>query len=831
MPSHQRIVFADPVAFRYLERGNDVTVLADQQELREYECYLVEQWACSRSHPTFIIATYTGDASNSIKVGVLGVPSDEAAWSPRLKLYMRSLTKYHTRARETPLGSLMVTNLSGFPSSLTVIPVPDGDPHKHREDFFVNENLKRLGCSGRVGLTLTKPSPSTIAKFYQLYKASDKVPLYQAVIELVKLCQVALMFFGKLDADYADGLLCDFTERAINDWWNEFGTEYYNIEPHDGILGPTTVAALLGMLLGAQNRLGEFGAPIGKDVFDVEKTMRAIAYFQKYQNLTKSRRLDRHTLERLHRVTAKDASGSGGWKVGRAVKSTVAELSGKGGEMIMDAFGGRDKAGIADVETVDIDQLVQLVHGERLKWLWQGKLRKAATNSKMFDRLPGQEPLVFQKNEKGELQWSAKKGQDAQDLPPLEREDSRLEAFEPDEIDAMERGRLQKKHHHKRTISKTGAGIGRIKDRVGGLRGHGYKHSRDGLESGSTLFSNGSGDLTTPRHELSRQPTLAMGNMAGETIPEHAADDSAAGGPDSQSDPAFTRVLTETPVESQSHLIPDGSTTGLRPLPSDTGGYPPRELVSQPPTVGSSVAGSTYHGVDLDDLFEQERGVDQKIGHYLRRTRSFSRYEELSSSRDEARYSRHLSFSIAESSILTFELPSSVPNENGPTDPKAQLALELASAEDARRAREELAWVEGTLIEWVKRKVEAIHDLERLTQSDQQSLNELVYQRQDLCHVLEHESRELLEQERTTVLESIKDVEVFGAKLEYEINALRGKVEDVEDAVVEYERQVSYVESLVGDLEEQFKVKEGWGHWMVRVITGLGTAPEAVASN
>ncbi|KAF2454749.1 hypothetical protein BDY21DRAFT_102213 [Lineolata rhizophorae] len=376
----QRFVLTDPVAFRYLEEDPSVDVLARRETLRGYECYIVEQWACSRTHPTFVITTYTGDPTHSVKVGVLSVPTDGSAWSPRLRVYYKALSQYHARRKETPYGFLMITNLSGFPSSLSVVSVPDGDVKAHRELFVVNEDLKRLGCSGRVSLTLTPPSGATQAKFHQLYRTSDKIALNAAVVELVKLCQVALSLFDKLDALYADGLLCDITEKAITDWWVEIGTDYYNMEPHDGILGPTTVAALLGLLIGARNRLNAYGAPVAKDVFDVEATKRGIAYFQKSQRLAKTRRLDRTTLDRLQRATAKAAAGEGQWSsmMPRAVKSTVAELSGKGGEMVMEMMNaGRDKAGIADVETVDIERFAQLVYGERMKWLWAGKPRKS----------------------------------------------------------------------------------------------------------------------------------------------------------------------------------------------------------------------------------------------------------------------------------------------------------------------------------------------------------------------------------------------------------------------------------------------------------------------
>ena len=109
-----------------------------------------------------------------------------------------------------------------------------------------------------------------------------------------------------------------------------------------------------------------------KDPFEIEGMKRGISHFQKSQRLERTRRLDRHTLDRLHRTSAKAANAEG-WSVPRAVKSTVAELSGKGGEMLAEAVGRRDKAGIADVETSYIDRFEQLVYGQRCKWLWLGK--------------------------------------------------------------------------------------------------------------------------------------------------------------------------------------------------------------------------------------------------------------------------------------------------------------------------------------------------------------------------------------------------------------------------------------------------------------------------
>jgi hypothetical protein len=187
--------------------------------LRGYDLYIVEQWACSRQPPTLVIATYTGDEKDSIVVGVLAVSADESQWSEQVRLYLKKTEQNHARPKNTELGELMITNLSNFSSSLTVIAVPEGDLRKYRHLFVVNEDLKRLGCSGRSGLTLTEPTEAAQSKFQQLYRISDRVPFNQAVTELIKLCQVALFMFDKLEQPYIDGLLCDVTERAINNWW------------------------------------------------------------------------------------------------------------------------------------------------------------------------------------------------------------------------------------------------------------------------------------------------------------------------------------------------------------------------------------------------------------------------------------------------------------------------------------------------------------------------------------------------------------------------------------------------------------------------------------
>ncbi|KAF2476006.1 uncharacterized protein BDR25DRAFT_253638 [Lindgomyces ingoldianus] len=826
LTGHQRFVLTDHVAFRYLEEDPSTTVLARRQKLEGYEIYLVEQWACSRAHPTFIITTYTGDPKDSVFANVLSVPTDESAWSPQLRIYFKALNNFHARRRETNLGTLMITNLSAFPSSLTVIPVPEGDVKRYRELFFVNENLKRLGCSGRLGIKLAQPSNATQAKFHQLYRTSDIIPLNSSVIELVKLCQVALVLFGKLEPEYADGLLCDVTEKAINDWWLEFGAEYYTVEPHDGILGPTTVAALLGMLMGARNRLSAYGAPVAKDVFDIENTKRGIAYFQKTQRIQKTRRLDRQTLEALRRATAKAASGEG-WAMPRALKSTVAELGGKGGEMMMGMVGARDKAGIADVETVDIDRFIELVQGERSKWLWYGKPRKTATGD-MFSRLPGEGSLTPSAEEHSHT-GSLLKRESTHDGHGLTKRDTASEGRTSDVFgtsEAVEKDPNSKRAAIKRATGKieSGSGFGRIKDVVG-RRGHQPKLSKH--ENGRISFQRAKSDNEFSG-SLANDPLATQKQNHGDHLSENISVMSPRKSTRDEYEATFTKTLTQTPRASASTLV----INKLQPQNKgkvDLGAFsrptePSEDELSKPPTVENSIAGSIYRGEGLETILPADSAQD--ITPLLRRTTSA---EQLSpyhaENRNENWWPRHLSFSIAEESILTWPPASLAPPEPEPFDAQAALTRQAFLSSDARRLGENLATLKTIDASWVSARLTAVQDLDENADQDITGLEDMYYPWLEEYQSLREDAHEIISRERVQLQDAVRDLETMGAKLEYEINTLRSKVDDIEDGIAEFERQVEFVEEKVRELEDVVGQREGWIHWGFRMLTGIGRPP------
>ncbi|KJZ77379.1 hypothetical protein HIM_03103 [Hirsutella minnesotensis 3608] len=818
----RNIVFPDPVAFRFLEEDSCVRVVERRSTLRGYELYLVEQWACSRQSPTLVIAIYTGDFSHSIDVGVLSVPEDRALWSAKLRVYLKAAHQHHARPKETKLGELLVTNLSSFPSALTVIPVPEGDVRKHRQLFIVNENLKRLGCSGRSGLTLTHPTEATQAKFQQLYRTSDRIPFLQSVTELIKLCQVALYMFEKLDYEYIDGLLCDVTETAIGDWWTEIGAEHYNFEPTDGILGPSTVAALLGMLMGARNRLHWYGAPVSKDVFDIDNTKRGVAYFQKQQKLDKTRRLDRQTVFRLHTATAKAASGEG-WGVQKAVKSTMTEIGGKRGEIVLDMVSGKDKGGLADIETVDIDVFASLAYGERPKWLWHGKPRRTPT-----DLAGNHEELGALLYKHDSINHIAKRTQSMpleDELDPRMREDgTAMYATMPagstaNVTDGHGEREASKKNVFKSVAGKMNdarSGLGRIKDAVGGSRrGHA---SRPSVSAKEDIWENGNAAASNAQNKaVASSPAIVTKASLMKTKQEEYIGAQ-------KRDPSDSLPRSSAELRDASPLSDFKSNEG----PAEDGLYS-HDLDSTLETIGAEARQdissqgplSARHAADNGDLEGPLLGEERIDSRRLACSRRHScgvyniAYE---SAMNENRWARRMSFGDAEQAVLTWTEIVDY------TDAVDDAESYLVRAEVAKRLGRLINHVTRDVEPWVEEKLKLVVSLDERYARDITELQGLYRQLSQACQRVKQNSDELLAAERISLARSVKEVETLFARLEYEIDSLAQKVNDVEDGVQTFERQVVDVEKRAEELKTQLET-ESWLHWFVRTLTGIGTGP------
>lgn len=765
-------------------------------------------------------------------VSVLSIPTNQEAWSPRLRIYLQAITKFHARKKETPLGTLMVTNLSGFPSALTVVPVPEGNIIKHRVDFVVNENLKRMGCSGRAGLQLSPPIDATQATFMRLYKTSDRVPIYSSVIELVKLCQVALIFYNKLAPEYADGLLCDVTEQAINDWWSDIGTEFFNADPTDGILGPTTVAALLGTLLGARNRLAAYGAPVAKDVFELTSTKRGISSFQKSQKLKRTRRFDRQTLDRLHKVTAKAVSGQG-WTVQRAVKSTVAELSGKGAHIMV--------GGIAEIETLDIDTFVQLAYGERCKWLWHGKPLKG-NDAELFNNGPAEDNMVFVKDEHGGYIWSSSRrdsGTDDNSRPGaidrmynLSSHGSQMN-LDPTMKDTAPRRTVLKSVTERMTDARTG--LGRIKEVVGktGLRGHYHKHSKDENPPSDGESTKETPSTTHPQHFWDKW-----------TPPQELTPAVVAEEPVYSVHPGRDGSITENSAEAQKK----NQSTALEKKALDTDADSVSSLDSEPRNLGPGVhtvnhvqnmrQKDRYSTQSLDSLNLAELPITSKIWPRMKEKRHFApesdqplilqRTKSLphlpvgtQNSSYEARWPRHLSFSAVVDAVAAGVDTASSDDVATRKSLDAALVVEDHLAICARHLATQIQALSACDGPWVEQSVEDVHDLDAQYGKDQETLSQMYHQKLEEYNGLRDVSEELVAEMTASLADTTKEIENLAAKLEYELTALQLKIKDVENGATEFERQVLEIESRAEELQEETRDRPSWLSWPWRIFAGV----------
>lgn len=701
----------------------------------------------------------------------------------------------------------------------------------------MNEDLKRLGCSGRVGLSLSQPAASTVVKFHQLYRTSDKNDIYKSVIELVKLCQSALTLFDKLEIDYADGLLCDVTERAINDWWVEMGSDHYNVEPHDGILGPTTVSGLLGMLMGARNRLHAMSAPVSKDPFDIVTMKKAISAFQKQQRLPRTRRLDRRTMNRLHKATQK-AADKVHWTMPRAVKSTVAELSGKGGDL-HDGLGRRDRAGIAEIETVDIERFVQLVYGDRCKWLWLGKPPKKHKTSDAADRASQDvqeapqfsKGLVFRSDEHGGFTWTAGRkgtvdGSEPQrrDMEHEQQGDSGAPALS-DEGEESDKDGQHPVFKRASTIKNDAkSGLSKVKDAVG-FRGHKSKPSIDDPAALSPIEQRGNKRPLLSRSRTSPVSSPSSLNLSSRDPSRQVSAKSAAeqssrlntalsGSASGLED--YSESLTEVSgpqVTSEQGLRGPKDAASSKTATNDTG-HQQHTRDNSSATSGTaelpSIAGSVYNGVDLSEVLPEKVETETDVPQLLRRTTSYSQFvtTELQP-HDEHAHPRQLSFSLAEDSVLSWD-----PLPEDEYDPFASLEAQLAEQEhianDAKRLRSVITALQTETAPWTQAELQKLFTILNQADRDQEALDHMYLPHLQTVRELQGHSGGLLREEKERLEDGVKEIEAFAAKLEYEVDALKSKVEDVTAAVKDYETGVMRIEERVTELEREAEVSDGW---------------------
>ena len=146
-------------------------------------------------------------------------------------------------------------------------------------------------------------------------------------------------------------------------------------------------------------------------------------------------------------------------------------------------------------------------------------------------------------------------------------------------------------------------------------------------------------------------------------------------------------------------------------------------------------------------------------------------------------------------------------------------------SEQMKNLYRKLALLSNTESSWVSTRLHEMEELEASADADLDTLDSIYYPRLDNYHNLREDTHTVVAKNRSQLLTSVRELSNMSDKLEYEISALRGKVEDVEDVLSEFERQVEYVESRTGELETTLGERESWAHWFWRLALGFGNKP------
>ncbi|KAG0233705.1 hypothetical protein BGW42_007291 [Actinomortierella wolfii] len=315
---------------------NDVIIVNADVILEGYQVYLVEQWVTERKREIDTAISFTGDPFHKIRAVAIRIDKP-GVQCKRLEEIFETLKADGARRKSTNFGDVFVTNLSLFTSSLNIVHVPDGDFDLYKHRFYLNLNLRRMGCSGRSALTLKSPSDAQREKFNQLYKISDSAEFEETVIRLVIIVQNCLYIFGLFNPHWIDGLLCTSTEYALDEFYDRFLMDQFQRPViRETKLEPNVLAGLLSKLSNIRSKLQHLVNNVPKDPFaEPEAFINSIKTYQTSFNPQ-------------------------GLKVHKVLKSKIEDFSGMPTVNL-------------EGETTDLEVFTKHIHSESLKMLWRGK--------------------------------------------------------------------------------------------------------------------------------------------------------------------------------------------------------------------------------------------------------------------------------------------------------------------------------------------------------------------------------------------------------------------------------------------------------------------------
>jgi hypothetical protein len=180
---------------------------------------------------------------------------------------------------------------------------------------------------------------------------------------------------------------------------------------------------------------------------------------------------------------------------------------------------------------------------------------------------------------------------------------------------------------------------------------------------------------------------------------------------------------------------------------------------------------------------------------------------------------RHLSFSNVEEVVLAWEPLGTQPTIKDTTSLEEAIVQEDMLASDARIFSTRILDLSEHTVPWVERQVDSVDGLNNILYERHEELNSVYLERFGDYQRLRERSSDLVTDEHSHLNDSVKRVELLGAKLDYELHVLESKVEDMEQGLGDFERHIVNVETRVKGLlqgEEEHGIS--WMTWLRRSI-------------
>jgi len=234
----------------------------------------------------------------------------------------------------------------------------------------------------------------------------------------------------------------------------------------------------------------------------------------------------------------------------------------------------------------------------------------------------------------------------------------------------------------------------------------------------------------------------------------------------------------------------------------------------------ASAAVDKARGIPYDSTLSFPNIVHRSDLPTMRSTESLSLPPGAADFRNaEAQWPRHLSFSIMDEALdnASDDTFGADPREDDNSN-KLRLTNEALITLNASRMSMQLKRMQEQETIWIKTSVQIIEELNQSASKNQDDLDITYRQKLEEQNILRGATADLVSEERLSLTEALKDIEVLGAKLEYELGALRSKIDDVGDSVTDFERQVSDLETRALNLTHKEHNRDTWGCWMIHLF-------------